>query len=167
MLMNHIIHHRGQLSVYLRLNDVPLPSIYGPTADTWDNPLWTNFVAEYRKAYPDGFPYPSLFAHAYYVNTKAALDALDAVHGDLSNNQAALRKELSTMTLKTPTGDVRVDANRNAVANIFLTEVAKAPDGTLYNKVVKVVPNVNQMLGLTPAEFQKMGIGSRSNPECR
>ena len=34
MLMNHLIHHRGQLSVYLRLNDVPLPSIYGPTADT-------------------------------------------------------------------------------------------------------------------------------------
>ncbi len=34
MLMNHTIHHRGQLSVYLRLNDVPLPSIYGPTADT-------------------------------------------------------------------------------------------------------------------------------------
>jgi uncharacterized damage-inducible protein DinB len=33
LLMNHIIHHRGQLSVYLRLNDVPLPSIYGPTAD--------------------------------------------------------------------------------------------------------------------------------------
>ena len=34
LLMNHIIHHRGQLSVYLRLNEVPLPSIYGPTADT-------------------------------------------------------------------------------------------------------------------------------------
>jgi uncharacterized damage-inducible protein DinB len=34
LMMNHIIHHRGQLSVYLRLNDVPLPSIYGPTADT-------------------------------------------------------------------------------------------------------------------------------------
>jgi uncharacterized damage-inducible protein DinB len=35
--MNHSIHHRGQLSVYLRLNDVPLPSIYGPTADTIDS----------------------------------------------------------------------------------------------------------------------------------
>lgn len=34
MVINHIIHHRGQLSVYLRLNDVPLPSIYGPTADS-------------------------------------------------------------------------------------------------------------------------------------
>ena len=33
MLMNHIIHHRGQLGVYLRLLDVPVPSVYGPTAD--------------------------------------------------------------------------------------------------------------------------------------
>ncbi|MBC7789615.1 MAG: DinB family protein [Anaerolineae bacterium] len=33
MHINHLIHHRGQLSVYLRLNDVALPSIYGPTAD--------------------------------------------------------------------------------------------------------------------------------------
>jgi len=32
--INHVIHHRGQLSVYLRLRNVPLPSIYGPTADT-------------------------------------------------------------------------------------------------------------------------------------
>ena len=31
--VNHLVHHRGQLSVYLRLLDVPLPSIYGPTAD--------------------------------------------------------------------------------------------------------------------------------------
>ena len=32
-VLSHMIHHRGQLSVYLRLRDVPLPSIYGPTAD--------------------------------------------------------------------------------------------------------------------------------------
>jgi uncharacterized damage-inducible protein DinB len=32
-LMNHSIHHRGQLSVYLRLKNVPLPAMYGPTAD--------------------------------------------------------------------------------------------------------------------------------------
>ncbi|MGH9682194.1 MAG: DinB family protein [Candidatus Acidiferrales bacterium] len=31
--MNHLIHHRAQLGVYLRLNNVPLPSLYGPTAD--------------------------------------------------------------------------------------------------------------------------------------
>jgi uncharacterized damage-inducible protein DinB len=32
-IMNHLIHHRGQLTVYLRLRNVPLPSVYGPTAD--------------------------------------------------------------------------------------------------------------------------------------
>lgn len=32
-VLNHIIHHRAQLGVYLRLNDIPLPEIYGPTAD--------------------------------------------------------------------------------------------------------------------------------------
>ena len=32
-VLNHAIHHRGQLGVYLRLNDVPVPSVYGPSAD--------------------------------------------------------------------------------------------------------------------------------------
>ena len=31
--INHLVHHRGQLTVYMRLIDVPVPSIYGPTAD--------------------------------------------------------------------------------------------------------------------------------------
>jgi branched-chain amino acid transport system substrate-binding protein len=33
--------------------------------------------------------------------------------------------------------------------------------------VVKVTPNVTQTLGMSKAEFQKMGIGSRTNPECK
>jgi uncharacterized damage-inducible protein DinB len=32
-VLHHVIHHRGQLSVYLRLNEVPVPAIYGPSAD--------------------------------------------------------------------------------------------------------------------------------------
>ncbi|MFI5178269.1 MAG: DinB family protein, partial [Vicinamibacterales bacterium] len=32
-VMNHMIHHRAQLGVYLRLNDVAVPAIYGPSAD--------------------------------------------------------------------------------------------------------------------------------------
>jgi uncharacterized damage-inducible protein DinB len=34
VLLNHSVHHRGQLSVYLRLLDIPVPAMYGPTADT-------------------------------------------------------------------------------------------------------------------------------------
>jgi uncharacterized damage-inducible protein DinB len=37
ILMNHLYHHRGQLSVYLRMLEVPVPSIYGPSAD--ENPF--------------------------------------------------------------------------------------------------------------------------------
>lgn len=37
VMLNHWYHHRGQLLVYLRLHDVPLPSVYGPTAD--ENPF--------------------------------------------------------------------------------------------------------------------------------
>jgi len=36
-VMNHMIHHRAQLGVYLRLNDIPVPAIYGPSAD--ENPF--------------------------------------------------------------------------------------------------------------------------------
>ncbi len=32
--INHLVHHRGQLSVYMRLKDVPVPSLYGPSADS-------------------------------------------------------------------------------------------------------------------------------------
>ena len=37
MFLNHIVHHRAQLGVYLRLNNVPVPSVYGPSAD--ENPF--------------------------------------------------------------------------------------------------------------------------------
>lgn len=37
VVMSHLIHHRAQLGLYLRLNDVPVPSIYGPSAD--ENPM--------------------------------------------------------------------------------------------------------------------------------
>ena len=33
VVMNHLIHHRAQLGVYLRLNDIPIPGMYGPSAD--------------------------------------------------------------------------------------------------------------------------------------
>jgi uncharacterized damage-inducible protein DinB len=36
-VLNHMVHHRGQLSVYLRLNDVPVPAMYGPSADESPN----------------------------------------------------------------------------------------------------------------------------------
>jgi branched-chain amino acid transport system substrate-binding protein len=138
----------------------------GPIADSYDGAEWKKFVADYKANFKDGFPSPSLFAYVYYINMKAALDALDAVKGDLSDGQKKYRETLSGMTLKTPTGDVKLDENRQAVGTTFITEVAKSPDGQFYNKVVKVVQNVDQRLGMSKADFDKMGLGSRDVPNC-
>jgi branched-chain amino acid transport system substrate-binding protein len=138
----------------------------GPLADAYDGPEWKAFVADYQKNYPvsaGGFPSPSLFAYVYYVNMKAALDGLDAVKGDLSNNQAKYREALSKMTLKTPNGDVKLDANRQAIGTTFVTEVVKDAQGNLFNKVHSKVDGVNQLLGMSPEEFK---IGSRDVPSC-
>lgn len=136
----------------------------GPTADNWDNPAWNKFVQDYRDAkFENAYPTPGLFAHAYYVNTKAVLAGLDAVKGEVGK----LGAHLAGMTLDTPTGPVKLDENRNGVANIFLTEVAKGDDGKLYNKVVKINSDITQTLGLSKEEFAKMGFGTRTNPECK
>ncbi|HEY9065977.1 MAG TPA: hypothetical protein VIO33_13420, partial [Burkholderiaceae bacterium] len=95
------------------------------------------------------------------------LDALDAVKGDLSGGQKAYREALQKTKFNGPAGVVEIDENRNGVGTTYITEVAKAPDGSFYNKVVKSVPNISQTLGLSKADFQKMGLGSRDVPDCR
>jgi branched-chain amino acid transport system substrate-binding protein len=138
----------------------------GPLADAYDGKEWRAFVEDYKKNFPvsaGGYPSPSLFAYVYYMNMKAALDGLDAVKGDLSGNQAKYREALAKMTLKTPTGDVKLDANRQAIGTTFVTEVVKDGQGNLYNKVLRKVDNVDQMLGMNKADFK---IGSRDVPNC-
>lgn len=139
----------------------------GPIADTNDSPAWMTFVADYKAAFADGFPSPSLFAHGYYINTKAVLLALDEVNGDVSGDQAKFRDALSKLSFDTPTGKVSLDKNRNAIADIYLTEVTKGEDGNLYNKVVKVVSQVNQTLGIPEADFLALGAVGRDNPDCK
>lgn len=145
---------------------VGMPSA-GPTADTWDDPRWKSFVAEYRQAFPDGFPVPSLFADAYYMNTKAAVLALQQVNGDLSDGGVKFRDALSKLAFDTPTGPVKLDHNRNAVADIFVTEVTEGEGGALLNKVVSIAKGVNQTLGEPEAEFLKIGQATRDNPDCK
>ena len=138
----------------------------GPMADSIDTPEWKKFVADYKAQFKDGFPSPSLFAYLYYINTRAALEGLDAVKGDLSDGQKKYRDALQKLTFKGPAGEVKIDSNRNGVGTTYITEVTKAADGSFYNKVVKTVPDISQTLGLPKAEFDKMGLGSRDVPSC-
>ncbi|MDR0226796.1 MAG: ABC transporter substrate-binding protein [Burkholderiaceae bacterium] len=144
---------------------VGIPSA-SSTADDHDAPEWLAFVKAYRARFPDGLPVPSSMAHGYYVSMKAALLGLQQAGGDVSGDQGRFKAALAQLRFKTPTGDIRLDQNRQAIADIFVTEVARRPDGSLYNKVVKVVSQVNASLGTPREAFVAQGPVSRTNPPC-
>jgi len=138
----------------------------GPVSDTWEDDRWADFVATYQEMFPDGFPSPSLFAHGYYINTKAALLALEEVGGDLSDGGVAYREALSNLSFETPTGMVSLDERRQAIADIFLTEVVEGPEGNLLNRTIQVTSQVNQTLGVPYEQFLEYGQVGRENPSC-
>jgi branched-chain amino acid transport system substrate-binding protein len=139
----------------------------GPVADDNPDPAWQQFVTDYQKLFPDSSHSPSLFAHGYYVNAKAALLALEKINADLSDGQKALQETLSKLEFDSPTGPIKLDHNRQAIANIFLTVVDRNEKGDLYNKLVKTIPAVNQTLGIPEDEYLKIGplVGGHSGCE--
>lgn len=138
-----------------------------PTVGDYDGAEWQAFVKGYTSNFPEGFSSPTIFAHHYYMGATALLLALDEVDGDLSNDQAALRKALTNLTFVTPSGGtMRLDENRNGIVDNFVTEVYEREDGTLGNRVVQVVRDVNQTLGQDLETFLAAGPVSRDNPSC-
>jgi branched-chain amino acid transport system substrate-binding protein len=138
----------------------------GPTADDNPDPAWQRFVRAYRMQFPQGLQVPSHITHGYYVNMTAALRALSQVDGDLSDGQARFQNALANLAFDTPTGPVRLDHNRNAVATIFVAQVTLRDDGSLYKRLVKVIPEVNQTLGIPEDEYLSIGPFNRDNPNC-
>jgi branched-chain amino acid transport system substrate-binding protein len=141
----------------------------GPQADTWDNPKWQAWVKAYQDAFPADkrFAIPSLTGTNYYNAANALFTAVNAVNGDLSDNQNKLRATLAALELDAPNGKITLDKNRQAIASNFVTEVIEAPNGDLVNKMVKHIPNVRATLGFDEAAFAKLGLPSRTNPECK
>jgi hypothetical protein len=138
-------------------------------ADTWDDPNWKAFVKLYQDSTPADkrFPSPGLLATNYYGSTMALYEALNKINGDLGPNQDNLKKALSTLEIDAPNGHIKLDANRQAIGTNFVTEVVDDGAGNLQSKVVKIIPNVSQTLGYDPAVFAKIGLPSRTNPECK
>jgi ABC-type branched-subunit amino acid transport system substrate-binding protein len=141
----------------------------GPQADTWDNPKWQAFVNSYVDAFPPEkrFPGPSLLATGYYNAASAAFSVLNDIGGDLSDGHARFRAGLKNLVLDAPNGKIKLDGNRQAIGTNFVTEVVKDDKGNLVNKLIKIVPNVNQTMGVDPAVFKKIGKPSREVPACQ
>ena len=138
-------------------------------ADTWENEKWQAFVKAYQDAFEpeDRFPGPSLLATNYYNSAVAVFRALDEVGGDLSGGHDQFREILANMELDAPNGKITLDENRQAIGTNFVTEVVEDADGNLVSKVVKVVENVNQTLGMDPELFATIGLPARDVPACK
>jgi len=137
-------------------------------SDDNPDPAWQAFVRSYREGFAEGqrFASPSFFATSYFIAARAALAALEAVRGDLSDGQAAFQRTLAALALETPLGLIRLDENRQAIGPVFVSEVAQRADGALYNRMVRRIDNVNQTLGLTPEAFRALGLPGRDTPAC-
>lgn len=140
----------------------------GPQSDDWDDPAWQAYVKDYQDFFPADkrFPTPSLFATNYYGATIATLMALDKIGGTLDPDQKNFHEALSAIEFDAPNGHIKLDENRQAIGSIFINEVREAPDGSMYNHFVKKVDNVDQRLGMTKEEFDKIGLPSRDTPDC-
>lgn len=140
----------------------------GPLSDQNPDQAWQDYVMAYQEAFPEDerFPSPSLFGVGYYVAALAALQAIDAVDGDLSDGQVAFREALSTMPLETPLGTVTLNENRQATGSVFINVVVEDGEGGLTNEFRARIDDVNQTLGMTSDEFRAMGLPSRDTPDC-
>lgn len=138
----------------------------GVQADDWEDAGWQEYVKAYQAAYPDGLPSPSLFATNYYGATLATLLALDKIGGELDADQKNFHEALSTLEFDAPNGHIKLDENRQAIGSIFITEVVQDADGNLHNTFKAKVDNVDQKLGLSKADFDKLGLPGRDTPDC-
>lgn len=131
----------------------------GPVA-VLDNAEYTKYAAALKKNFPEAGP-PGLFDLGYYVEMKSLLMALDEAGGDVTGNQQKLRDALAKLSWDTPIGPVKLDENRQAVANNYLFKVTGGQ-----SKMLKTVPDVNQTLGFDRKEYVDKPAFDRENPSC-
>jgi branched-chain amino acid transport system substrate-binding protein len=105
------------------------------------------------------------FGYGYYVAGKALNQALVAVGGDLSDNHAALREALSSMTLEAPYGDVSLDENRQGIITTYVQQlVLDDSSGEVTAETVALIPGVDQSFGGTFSADTPPP--DRDNPPC-
>lgn len=88
------------------------------------------------------------FFYGYYIAALGLIQALDAVEGDLSDNQAALREALATMPLEAPYGTVVLDENRQGIIDTYIAQlVLDEESGEVVQETVAIIPGVDQTFG--------------------
>ncbi|AYF97309.1 ABC transporter substrate-binding protein [Protaetiibacter intestinalis] len=109
----------------------------------YDTPEWDAFVAAYATQ-PNAFPSPSIFSILYYNSFESLLLGLEKADGDLSDGQSAFREALSGLDWTSPTGEIKLDENRQAIVTNFMNEVVTDDSGALVLSTVAQTDGVKQ-----------------------
>jgi branched-chain amino acid transport system substrate-binding protein len=135
-----------------------------------ENTVWLRVRRELGRWFPGVVPSASVpaefpLALAYRNAAEATLEALERVNGDLSRGEARFREALAGLALETPTGTIRLDSNRQAIASAYLTRVDLTPAAKPLLRTIRTVPNVEQTFnGYFSARTQPP---SAVAPECK
>jgi len=128
-------------------------------------------VADYVKALDDAYGKEisglaaSVFVYNYYTAAWGLIKGLEAVNGDISD-QSKLQEALKTVTLDAPWGEIKLDDNRNGVADNFVKEIVPDTNGDKVPdvKTIRRIPGVEQTFGGTFTADTPPP--DRSNPKC-
>ncbi|GCD88185.1 ABC transporter substrate-binding protein [Nocardioides sp. LS1] len=131
----------------------------GPVA-ALDTPEYAAYAKLLKATYPKSGP-PGLFDTGYYTEMKSTLMALDQVDGKLDDKHVALNDALANLTWTTPTGPVKLDENRQAIANNYLFKVENGS-----SVMVDTIPNVDETLGFDRADYIAKPANDRDHPSC-
>ncbi len=120
---------------------------------------WLKYANAVTKYYPKVSP-QSLFTAGYYDEMTGIVLGLKAVNGDLSDGGAKFRSALAKVSFQSPHGSVKLDANRNAIADNFVVQVTKGGGF----KTLKAVHGVDQTFsGHFSSSTATVG---RNSPAC-
>jgi branched-chain amino acid transport system substrate-binding protein len=133
----------------------------GPLPLDIATPAWTAYRARAERTFPSLPLTTHGLAVPYYVAVEAAMRALSAIGGDLSDGQRRLRRALTSLRMNAPGGAVRLDENRQAIAPNYVTRIGM---GTPAHRTIRTIADVDQSFG---GLFRPDGApASRTNPRC-
>lgn len=132
------------------------------TTDDLATPGWIAFKTAYNKQWGHD---PSAASEFAYSSMRLILRGIDTVKGDMSDKTALVNAMLKTDMTDDPRGPVTLDAKYHAaIENVYIRDVAKAADGSLFNEGLWTITNVTQFGPYDPALYLKQPSDSNKYP---
>jgi branched-chain amino acid transport system substrate-binding protein len=136
----------GILTQGLGDNDRRLLGVVASNPTPWmPTHAWTTFAAEVAKTFPKIRDLQEPLD--LYNATEAVLEALEQVHGDLSDGERRLMDTLARLHFASPEGPRRLDKDRQAIGVIYLGKMVRGTNGKLTVRPIRVVRDVEQTFG--------------------